>query len=72
MRPLSGRLRPCGRTRARGELAEQAEAPVHAVGFDVTSPDAVAGRVACAEQLAGPLDILVEGKGERQWDQAAR
>ena len=49
--------------RARDELAEQTEAPVHAVGFDVTSPDAAAAGVARAEQLAGPLDILVNNAG---------
>ena len=49
--------------RARGELAEQTEAPVHAAVFDVTSPDAVAAGVERAEQLAGPLDILINNAG---------
>ncbi|HLI37159.1 MAG TPA: SDR family oxidoreductase [Streptosporangiaceae bacterium] len=49
--------------RARAELAERTGGRVHAIAFDVTSPGAVADGVARAEQVAGPLDILVSNAG---------
>src|ERR1700683_1068903 len=45
--------------RTRADLAGQTNGTVHAVAFDATSPEAVADGVARAEQVAGPLDILV-------------
>jgi gluconate 5-dehydrogenase len=44
-------------------LAEQNGATVYAVGFDVTRPRAVVDGIAQVEDVAGPLDILVNNTG---------
>jgi gluconate 5-dehydrogenase len=49
--------------RARDALAAETGAAVHALAFDVTDADAVAAGVAAAEELAGPLDTLVNNAG---------
>jgi gluconate 5-dehydrogenase len=49
--------------RARDMLAAESGATVHAVPFDVTDPAQVASGVTRAEQLAGPLDALVNNAG---------
>ena len=59
---LNGRD-PARLERARAELAARVGECVHAVAFDVSSPEAVADGVARAEQVAGPLDILVSNAG---------
>jgi gluconate 5-dehydrogenase len=47
----------------RADLADRTGATVLAVDFDVTDPAAVVTGVAAAEELAGPLDILVNNVG---------
>ena len=49
--------------RIRTELADQPGGQVHAVAFDVTSPEAVIDGVAQVERVAGPIDILVNNAG---------
>lgn len=52
--------------RARQELSElagQNYGAVHAVACDVTDPSAVAEGIARVEELAGPIDILVNNTG---------
>lgn len=49
--------------RTRGELADATGGTVHAVAFDVTDADAVSRGVAAAEEVAGPLDVLVNNAG---------
>jgi gluconate 5-dehydrogenase len=49
--------------RARDALAAETAATVHAVAFDVTEPAEVVAGVARAEELAGPLDALVNNAG---------
>jgi len=39
---------------------------VHAAAFDVTDADAVCAGVARAEELAGPIDVLVNNAGMQQ------
>jgi gluconate 5-dehydrogenase len=48
---------------ARGKLAALGGGTAHAVAFDATSPDAVSAGVERAEQIAGPLDILINNTG---------
>jgi gluconate 5-dehydrogenase len=57
---------PAGVERAAAGLSPAAEAgdgAVHGVSFDVTNPEAVAAGVARAEELAGPLEALVNNAG---------
>jgi gluconate 5-dehydrogenase len=49
--------------RARADLAEETGGRVHAVVFDATDPAAVTGGVAWVEEIAGPIDILVNNTG---------
>ncbi len=44
-------------------VAEKDDARVYAAPFDVTDPEAVRSGVASVEDLAGPLDILVNNTG---------
>ena len=60
---------PARAERAAAELAATAEmagGTVHAVTFDATEPDAVRTGVARAEEMAGPLEILVNNAGMQQ------
>ncbi len=50
-------------TEARDKLAQQTGGAVHAVSFDVTEPSAVVEGIARAEELAGPIDVLVNNTG---------
>ncbi len=54
-----------GRTeRAAADLATAAgDATAYGVAFDITDPAAVAAGVAGAEEVAGPLDVLVNNAG---------
>jgi len=45
------------------EIATATGATVHAVPFDVTSPEDVPAGVARAEEVAGPIDVLVNNAG---------
>jgi gluconate 5-dehydrogenase len=47
----------------RAELAAETGGQVHAVAFDGTDPAAVVEGVARAEEIAGPIDILVSNTG---------
>jgi gluconate 5-dehydrogenase len=49
--------------RSRAELARQSEVAVYAAAFDVTDSAAVADGIARVEELAGPIDILVNNTG---------
>jgi len=55
------RLRETRRT-----LPRELVAASHAVAFDNSDPAAVAAGIAYAEQLAGPIDILVSNTGAQQ------
>ncbi|KAA5830618.1 SDR family oxidoreductase [Saccharopolyspora hirsuta] len=48
---------------ARDELAGRTGGTVHGLAFDVTDPAAVAEGIARAEELAGPIDVLVNNTG---------
>ncbi|MER7082881.1 gluconate 5-dehydrogenase [Saccharopolyspora kobensis] len=48
---------------AREELSGLTGATAHALAFDVTDPVAVADGIARAEELAGPIDVLVNNTG---------
>lgn len=48
---------------ARTQLEEATGGSVHALAFDVTDPAAVEAGVARAEELAGPIGILVSNTG---------
>ena len=48
---------------ARAELADRTGGAVHAVAFDVTDPGAVVAGITAVEEVAGPLDILVNNVG---------
>ena len=48
---------------ARTELADRTGGAVHAVAFDVTDPGSVVAGIAAVEEVAGPLDILVNNVG---------
>lgn len=50
----------------RVELSRLATGEVHAVAFDACSPSAVAEGVARAEELAGPVGILVNNAGAQR------
>lgn len=50
-------------TEARDRLAQQTGGVVHAVAFDVTAPSAVVEGIARAEELVGPIDVLVNNTG---------
>jgi len=60
---VTGSSRGIGLARARDALAAETGATVHAVAFDVTEPAEVVAGVARAEELAGPLDALVNNAG---------
>jgi gluconate 5-dehydrogenase len=46
-----------------GPTAERSGGAVHHLTFDVTDPESVAAGVAHAQDLAGPLDVLVNNVG---------
>lgn len=48
---------------AREELSGRTGGTVHGLAFDVTDPAAVADGIARAEELAGPIDVLVNNTG---------
>ncbi len=67
-RALAGGLREAGCVVVlNGRAGEGARASsLHAVAFDFTDGDAVGAGVARAEELAGPIDVLVNNAGMQQ------